>query len=298
MDAEHGRLARSRDTRDAGRPMTVPRCFAFLFLLSLTPAIPAAAWQDDDVDAERWMAEHLEVCDLDGNGWISYREAATTLGIDKAEFRAYDENGDGRIDRAEFEANAERILVRLGAVPGPQPRAGPTSARGARSPDPVPSRPAAAVPPSRATSAALLRAHDRDKSGGLNRQEIETLLRRLGSSLSPSVILDRMDRNGSGELDEPELGALALLATRLVVGPQPSLEAAGPPPPARRSPVPVGNFRRLDRDRDGYIDADDLRGLLAPARVGVRPSTVVAALDRDGDGRLDEAEFLGSMQGP
>ena len=46
---------------------------------------------------------------------------------------------------------------------------------------------------------------------------------------------------------------------------------------------------------DGFIQVGDLRRLLAPAHVDVRPSAVLSAIDRDGDGRVDEAEFVGSL---
>jgi Ca2+-binding EF-hand superfamily protein len=116
----------------------------------------------------------------------------------------------------------------------------------------------------------------------------------------------QMDPNETGQLERQELGPLTdLIGTRL---PQDSaaraklfeelqrstlsrslIEPTSPLPP--RIPGPVTHFRRLDVRDDGTIDVDDLRELLAPARLDVRSSTVLAALDRDGDGRLSEVEF-------
>ena len=62
-----------------------------------------------------------------------------------------------------------------------------------------------------------------------------------------------------------------------------------------RLPGPTPHFRRLDPGNDGFVDVNDLRDLLAPARISVRASAVVSALDQDGDGLLSEAEFLGAL---
>ena len=114
-----------------------------------------------------------------------------------------------------------------------------------------------------------------------------------------------MDVNRSNQLEVEELGPLSFVVASHLPGSRP--EGPAPPLPTRITspsihvaplPGPVTHFRRLDVGNDGFIDVRDLRVLLAPARVDVRPSAVIAALDRNGDGRLNEEEFRASMKSP
>ena len=71
-------------------------------------------------NARRRVDEHFLLCDLDGNGWISFREGQVTLGLERPQFQNYDLNWDGRINREEFAQRDEALLTLLGAVPTPK----------------------------------------------------------------------------------------------------------------------------------------------------------------------------------
>src|SRR4051812_30583965 len=52
-------------------------------------------------------------------------------------------------------------------------------------------------------------------------------------------------------------------------------------------------FGRLDRNGDGFIDADDLSGRMAGRQKSQkRLAELVSQLDKDGDGRVSKPEFV------
>jgi len=270
-------------------------------------------------ERQREVLAHFEICDLDASGWISYREAEVTLGIEKSEFRLYDENQDGRIAATEFRDRYQTILGLLGAV---RPPVRPASGFEVVEPEegeleePVDPRerdraPAVTIPEVFPSPRDLLEIYDRDRNGALAESELEALFRDIGGVLSADVVARQMDPDLSGELELSELGPLSMLVSRRLPEPVggriasevpvlhelysitlPRKQPHGAPPAPPRILGPVTQFRRLDLWNDGYIDADDLRQLLSPARVNVRPTAIIAALDGNGDGRLDQAEFL------
>ena len=318
MTAEPASLAGSGPRREA---LDVCRSLLVGAVIVAITGLPVRAQEPDspapEGKAERMVDDLFGICDLDDNGWISYAEAEAVFGIEKGRFRDYDTNGDGRVDAEEFADKRGRILRALGMF-SERPVRDPLATVQGQAPEesPAPMRPTRALPPARVEPDALLEQHDTDASGGLNREEIVRLIASVDSDLSPDVLLERLDRDASLELEPAELAALGRLAERLTPGPAPSLLAPRPPAPApplldssgrpvRIAPhvdveprAPVGNFERLDRSGDGAISIEDLRGLLAPARVGVRPAAVLAALDRNGDGVIDRDEFLAAMQRP
>jgi hypothetical protein len=81
--------------------------------------VTAAADHRTEVEAAqaKLLGEHFQLCDLDASGWLSLRETEVTLSLDRGDFRRMDVNKDGRLDRAEFSAQGEQLLARLGARP-------------------------------------------------------------------------------------------------------------------------------------------------------------------------------------
>lgn len=258
-------------------------------------------------EREKRIGEHFKVCDLDENGWISFREASTILGISRQEFRRYDTDIDGDIDAEEFRARARTLLGLLGALPDPGRGEGSNDA-------PVGARTKEAQPPV-FTVERLLERFDADVSGSLNLGELSKLFDLCKADLSPELLTEHMDPNDSGELEANELGPVATLLTemRLVLPPTTELadnpntklrafdelykrdrdkeHPAGALGAALKIAGPVSHFRRLDLWNDGYIDESDLRQLISPARIEVRVTAILSALDADGDNRLSQEEF-------
>ncbi len=269
--------------------------------------IPPALKKKREAEHALRMLQDFRLADADGSGWISFREAQDSLKLTRSEYRTYDQDADGRLNSAEFKLRYRTILARIGGV---------------RSPDPVAPKPETdsdeppqvfqAPPPKKRPYPApedVLSTYDRDKSRGLDRDELTRLFRDLQMELSADLLAVQMDPNESGELELDELGPLALLVGQRLppsftssttsavafeelyrsVIPRRTIDGGQPAPPL--IPGPVTHFRRLDLYGDTYIDADDLRELLVPARLEIRSTTVIAAMDTSGDGRLSEAEF-------
>jgi hypothetical protein len=258
-------------------------------------------------ELERTLREHFKICDLDGNGWISFREANATLGLDRGEYRRHDADQDGRLAPAEFLTGRKELLARLGAV---EPSA-PTVPVPARPTEPEGQEPRGAFDALFPKPADLIARYDGNGTGGLDAAEVETLFQELDLPLSADLVGTQMDPNGSGQLEPAELLPLALLVSqhiqetgRAVPRSSPAAPEQAEPgtarssrPPGTRTRRPLSHFERLDPWNDGWIDEADLRSLLSGSRLSVRLSAVLSALDQDGDGRLGEAEFLDSLRG-
>lgn len=235
----------------------------------------------------------FERCDHNEDAWISFGEAHAALSIDRGEFRVYDRNRDGRIDREEFGLRYRETLDRQGAFPPPR----------------LPQK-NATLPPKR--SATQLRvAYDKNSDGAVDALEARACLIDYGIEEPAQLPMFRkLDADGDTKLAGPEIDALAdALSMILAPGLQPSLppleksvvglfgkvvdreRPAGAPPEPPRIAGPVPMFLRLDVDRDGAITALDAAKLQQLQPLAVRATSVLAALDRNGDGRVDEAEF-------
>jgi Ca2+-binding EF-hand superfamily protein len=267
------------------------------------------------VEEERLLEQHFQICDLDENGWLSLREAVATLALERDEYQRLDANRDGRMDAGEFKRERASLLARLGALPEP----GLSSAVAEPPPEPdiAPAPPAArldSAPLSVRRSeieamtvkpGVFLRRYDIDRSSGIDAAELAAAVAENGFALSPAQALEVLDRNDSGQLEASEVFALAWLASRAHPAPpppqaeiplEPTMDPAETPAqlggsaPAPR-PELRSHFARLDPGQDGFIDEADLRALQSPARLELRLRAVLSALDRDGDGRLSEDEF-------
>jgi len=287
--------------------------------------ITAAADHRAAVEAEeaRLLAEHFRLCDLDGGGWLSLREAEVTLSLDRADFRRMDMNQDGRLGPGEFSAQSAELLARLGArpaTPGPlkpakpeplsEPRPDePAEPVAAAQAAPVPTEPAGTAPAVASPFGSmpvrprdLLARYDADQSEGLDASEMEKVFLEAGLSLSPELVVAQMDPDDSGELESTELVAIAWMVSRRVPealrkAPEPAAppgEAATPAAPERSAGLAT-HFGLLDAGADGYIDEADLRALQSPARLDLRLQALLSAMDQDGDGRLSASEFRASM---
>lgn len=247
--------------------------------------------------------------DLDSNGWISYREMSAEISIDRAEFRRYDTNADGRVGPREFAVRTADVLARLGVAPAPKASEEPLLDRGGET-GATDSEPAPDFP----TAADILAVYDRDESGGLVREEIERLFDDLAVRLSARVVGDSLDHDKDATLNAQELDPLARMVRRHASSSGDTASPTAEPSPAPKAldrrtsqglrptqagetpdPGPASPFQRLDLDGDGWIEEGELQTLQFPARTRVRAREVLAALDRNADGLLSRAEFEAAL---
>jgi Ca2+-binding EF-hand superfamily protein len=233
------------------------------------------------------------VCDHDANGWISFREAEQSLGMDRTLYRGFDADRDGRIQRPEFSQRYLETVELLGTFKPPEPPPAGSELGG---------------------GAGLLSLADFDGNAALNEVEFSKLL--AGHGFTPDEthqLLLRYDSNVSGELEQ---GELLEIAARMADGslapaedarvPETLDELFGDPQERPASALgsslpprlvgPVTHFRRLDHDADGSVSAGDLLKLLSLIQVDVRAGAVLAFLDRDGNGVLDRQEFEAALE--
>ena len=267
------------------------RHLAWIALAPLLGLWRAAPQQQGDVSEE--VRSYFVICDRDGNGWISFREARDSLGLDRDAFAAFDRDRDGRIDLAEFNARFAEIADRVGMLPRPRPpRPRPVD---------LPREPE-----------QILTAYDIDADGGIELDELQRMLDDYGrSEIAVTMAMEKLDEDADAELRERELELLSrLLATLYVAGsegpeslpapqtvaelfgqpkPRPGGIDSAPQPPLIVGPVPV--FRRLDLDDDGGIEMHDLRELLSPLQLSISLSAIHNTLDLDGNGAIDPDEL-------
>jgi len=263
----------------------------------------AAVLPPQDPEAVEYATEderekaYFEICDHDDNGWISYREARKSLQLlGRDEFAVYDSDADGRVTADEFGERYRVVVDRMGAFQQPLPGDGGSRAL-------------------TRNSTQLVSAYDQDADRSLDEAELATLLSDYDlDELPAQTIMEKLDRDHTGELDGSELTQLSRLlsapaqltdtGTGLeqpasidelfgeVLAREQTIDAVEQPP---RIPGPVPHFRRLDFDNDGTISRRDLERLQSPLQLEARAGVALATLDLDGDGVVTPAEFRASM---
>lgn len=284
---------------------------AALALAGLTAPLRGAAQEsaaraDERAQPPARVEDHFRVCDLDENGWVSYREANLALGVDKSEYRAFDRDHDGRLDLDEFRTRYERMLELLGAAPDPdadallRERDPTTELAGA---EPLPALPTPEVrrtEPSFPRPEDLLRTFDRDESGGLALEEVAEAIRRAGMLLSAEVVLTQTDKDHSDALELAELAPLATLLADHLPWTSRSPGGAGPVERpgagARRTPRAVERAAPAPRTRDPRLPMAPYEHSLEPTPAEVTPVSVghfrLLDVDRDGLVTRDDLEAL------
>jgi len=158
-------------------------------------------------------------------------------------FDASDKNGDGKLDREEVAA-LQKLLRNFFAAEA-QPKA---------------------PPPSKETELIidkLLKQFDTDGDGKISRKEAK------GQMLAS---FDQYDTNKDGFLDRTELRALAE-----------RLQANQKGFPPKDGPGPAYDFDALDKNADGRLTKEELKGTPLYDRF--------AEIDTDGNGMIDRREF-------
>jgi Ca2+-binding EF-hand superfamily protein len=158
-------------------------------------------------------------------------------------FDASDKNGDGKLDREEVAA-LQKVLRNFFAA-GAQPKAAPPSKEIEQIID------------------NLLKQFDTDKDGKISRKEAK------GQILA---IFDQYDTNKDGFLDRMELRPLAE-----------RIQANQKGFPAKGGPGPAYDFDALDKNADGRLTKEELKGTPLYERF--------AEIDTDGNGMIDRREF-------
>ncbi|MBI5431633.1 MAG: EF-hand domain-containing protein [Planctomycetes bacterium] len=268
------------------------------------PIVPGPKRRKDEAPTPEFADDkpstYFAACDYDQNDWISFKEGSEALGLDRLGFSVYDIDRDGRISTEEFEKRYNEVRERTGGFRPPR------------------SKTAEKLVPSR-NAEQLRNAYDLSGDAALDLDELTKLLTEYErTQVPPDVVLEKLDRDGTDELEGQELVLFAQLLSATYTPEQAILDPdsapksidalfgqvtprdqgynTSPQPPMIAGPVPT--FRRLDLDNDGGITLDDLESLRAAMQFTVRTAAIFAALDLDQDGLLSEAEFYGSMRKP
>ena len=255
------------------------------------PKPPTAVSLADEHQIQEWFA----TCDRDEGGWISYREAVESMGFNRGRFQAFDVDRDARLDAEEFKGLYVHAIASVGhfATPGgepPRPPKAPTRT-------PVQLRNAYDANADRHLDllelAVVLTDYARDDDVELvlaSLDDSEDELLSVEELTGINAILFPIDLDERTVIEVEDIQTIAGLFGEVVVRAEPGEQ---PNPPLIVGPV--GHFRRLDLDDDGYISVQDLETLLRPARSAIRPHTVINTLDLDGDMRLTEDEMMASV---
>ena len=218
---------------------------------------------------------HFGVCDLDRNGWVSLREANLALGVDKAEYRRYDTDGDGGLSLAEFRARYSRMLELLGVIRAPVPPTEKLIERTIAEPE-LPAREVEPLPlevaPAVETGFAALLAPGRKLS--VAPPAVESGAESLGpfevleseSATSEPFPLELGPRAKSAVPKAAELGAPALLA-------------------------PIRFLQVFDHDMSAGLSRGEVDDVLRRVGGGLSADVIVKQTDRNDSGELEAGEL-------
>jgi len=239
--------------------------FLVALAIVLAAALPAAAPQSRSAPAQETSQEaelqkqareeaqreqrelaaaYFEIADYDGDGWISFREARSSLEIDRQRYLVYDANQDGQVTLPEYTLVSLETWRRYGAFKPPIPDPDdPTAATRLESlvageeavEEALEYVPAAAdsieelfgtvIPRPRQTHTSPepdqivgpvfpYRRLDFDGDGGIGRDDLDVLLLGAGLELRSPVLIAALDRDGDGEISEREFYRAMGEATR------------------------------------------------------------------------------------
>jgi Ca2+-binding EF-hand superfamily protein len=257
------------------------------------PPIPANTPPKPTVPEFKSPEQYFEVCDYDGDGFLSFNEAQASMSLDREGFEVYDVDRDGLISLAEFKARYRSITDAGGVLPIPVPKT-----KGKK--------------PARKTPEELLELYDKDDDKALDAKEIKAALDDFHvTDLDPEVALEKLDRDGSKKLELDELEEFANILSPKAGSknakhaksieelfgkkiPRDMRPDSTPMPP--RIAGPINPFRRLDIDGNGFITIEDLAELQRPLQLPVRINAVIATLGRDNI--VTEQDFWSSMSSP
>ncbi|KAG1338017.1 calcium-dependent protein kinase 3 [Cocos nucifera] len=133
----------------------------------------------------------------------------------------------------------------------------------------------------------MFKLMDTDNDGSVSYEELKNGLAKFGSHLVESevqMLIEAVDTNGKGKLDYGEFLAVSLHLQRMANDEH-----------LRRA------FSYFDKDGNGYIEPEELRGALAEDGAGATDSMDVAndilqEVDTDKDGRISYDEFVAMMK--
>lgn len=228
------------------------------------------------------------MCDLNHDDMITYREARRTLASVQsfADFRLFDEDNNGVIYFAQFDARFRMVTRNSGAIV----LLGDAAIRRIR-PDPM-----SRLNESELTVARVFRNSDRDGDGRISKTEWTALAASFGSPAEAQRIFEELDRDQSGDLS---LGELLPLAGRFwAVQRGPELKPAGNDSEGKPARLP-DDLALVDTDGDQFISERELRYSLL--RINPRlerfADEILEAADLSGDRRISarEAARIGSQ---
>lgn len=205
---------------------------------------------------EELAATYFSIADYDGDGWISFREARTSLEIDRPRFLVYDADQDGQMTLAEYTLVSLETYRRYGAFKAPVPDPDDPNAasllEALNAENEAEAETEAEYVPAEASTVAELfgrvtprvrREHtapepdqlvgpvfpfrrlDYDNDGGIGRDDLDVLLLGAGLDARPAALIASLDLDGDQEISEAEF--------RIAMGdPIPSAEPAPKSTPA------------------------------------------------------------------